>query len=159
MKIILSSIFLIVFCPISFEISFFVLYKSLKNGKALRFFCFMLTYFIWFGILAFNLIGINNGGSVGFIQMINLFTGSTGVAVIALIFCILGCCDAAAMVWTFIQLIRYYKTNGIDKKAFKEGSTFAANYAKDHKEEIASYAADNREDIARIAADGYGDEI
>ncbi|KAH0794984.1 Secretory carrier-associated membrane protein 1 [Histomonas meleagridis] len=151
-KIVLSLLFLIIFCPISFEVSYFVLYDALARGKALRFFCFMATYIIWCGILVFNLIGIDDSGSVGYIQMINLFGGPAGVAIIALIFCILGTLDVAAMVFTFIRLFRYYKSEGLEKKAYGEAAVIAAEKAKENKDTIIDVAKENPEFVANAAA-------
>ncbi|KAH0795031.1 Secretory carrier-associated membrane protein 1 [Histomonas meleagridis] len=151
-KIVLSLLFLIIFCPISFEISYFVLYGALQTGKGLRFFCFMATYIIWCGILVFNLIGIDDSGSVGFIQMINLFGGPAGVAIVSLVFCVLGCLDVAAMVFTFIKLIRYYKSEGLEKKAFSEASLIAAEKAKENKDTIVDVAKENPEFVANAAS-------
>ncbi|OHS99386.1 hypothetical protein TRFO_34155 [Tritrichomonas foetus] len=144
-KIVLSVIYLVIFWPLSFEISYFVLYNSLAGGKAVKFFCFMLTYFIWFGMLVVCAVGLDDGGSVGFIQMINLFSAESGkfVAVIALIFCILACLDAAAMAYTFILLIRYYKKEGLQKKAFSEASTYAAQKAKENPDLIMDVTREN----------------
>ena len=77
--------------------------------------------------------------------MIGIFGGNAAVGIIALIFCILACCDGAAMVWTFLWLLKYYKKVGLDKKALQEGTAVAASYAVEHKEEIGQYAANNRD--------------
>ena len=145
-KIVLSLLFLIVFWPISFEISYFVLYNALMQGKAVKFFCFMLTFVIWIAILIFNLVGIGVGGSVGFIQMIQLFSAKPGakfVAIIALIFCIVGSLDAAAMIFEFIHLIRYYKNEGFSKKAMKEASAYAIEKAKENPDLVIQAAKEN----------------
>ena len=151
-KIVLSLLFLIVFCPISFEVSYFILYDALSKGKGLRFFIFMFTYLIWCGILVFNLIGIDDSGSVGFIQMINLFAGPVVTAVVALVFCIAGSLDVAAMVFTFIKLFRFYRTEGLEKKAFGEAALIAAEKAKENKDTIAEVARENPEFVANTAA-------
>lgn len=144
-KIVLSTIFLFVFWPISYELCYFVLYRALSQQKAMRYFCFLGTYAIWILILAFNAIGIDEGGSVGFIQMIDLFAASSGkfVAVIAVIFSVLACADIAAMVYTYILAIRFYKSEGLTQKAFSEASQFAANKARENPEAIMEVARDN----------------
>ncbi|KAH0787904.1 secretory carrier-associated membrane protein 1 [Histomonas meleagridis] len=125
-KLVLSIIYLFVFVPLSFECSYFVLYDSLISGKGLRFFWFMVTYFIWFAVLVINLIGLDGGGSVGFIQMVNLFGSKTkAAAIFGLFFCLLGIAEAAGMVYTFIKLIKIYKSEGLMGKALDDASTLA----------------------------------
>ncbi|KAK8842685.1 hypothetical protein M9Y10_025545 [Tritrichomonas musculus] len=144
-KIVLSTIFLFVFWPISYELCYFVLYRSLVQQKAMRYFCFLGTYAIWILILALNVIGLDDGGSVGFIQMIDLFSAESGkfVAVIALIFCIVACGDIAIMVYTYILCIRFYKSEGLTQKAFSEASQFAAQKARENPDAIMEVARDN----------------
>lgn len=144
-KIVLGTIFLFVFWPISYELCYFVFYRALSQQKAMRYFCFLGTYAIWILILAFNAIGLDEGGSVGFIQMIDLFSAESGkfVAVIALIFSVLACADIAAMIYTYIWAIKFYKSEGLSQKAFSEASQYAANKARENPDAIMEVARDN----------------
>lgn len=128
-KIVVSSIFLFVFCPLAFHLAFFAIYKAMKKRKALKFFCGMIAYAVWFIALVFNVIGIKGGGNVGLITMIDVFSGNAVVGVISLIFTLLGTCELVAMAWSFIWLIKYYKTNGLKGKAIQEGFGIAADNA------------------------------
>ena len=151
-KIILSLIFFVVLCPLSFEVSYFVFYNALMKGKALRYFCFLVTYAIWIAVLILSVIGLDQFGSVGFIQMISLFgTSAKFTAVIALIFCILGAAIGVCMVLSYIRLIHYWKKNGIKRKAFQEASVLAAEKAYENKDTIAEVAKDNPELVASAA--------
>ena len=131
--IVLSTLYLFVFCPLSFECSFFVLYEGLKRGRAMRFFCGVVTYIIWFIFIAFNVIGIANSGSTGLITMIDLFsTSAKWVGFFALIFCLLGIALGTIMVLTFLQLIKFWKEEGLERKALGEASKMAADYAREN---------------------------
>lgn len=153
-KIVLSIIFLFVFFPISYEVSYFVLYRALQQQKAMRFFCFLFTYAVWILILAFNAIGLDEGGSVGFIQMIDLFSAESGkfVAFIALIFSVLACACIAAMIYTYILAIKFYKSQGLSQKAFSEASQYAANKARENPDAIMEVARDNPDLVYGAAA-------
>lgn len=147
--IILSSLFLFVICPISFEISFFVIYNSIKAGKAIRFFCGLIVYILYFLFLAFAVVGIIGGGSVGFISMFELFGAqkSKWVGIFSLIYCIAGCLEGVFMVYIFIKFIGYYRTEGLTKKAIMEASLLAADYAKEHPDvavQVASTAVNSK---------------
>jgi hypothetical protein len=154
--IVLSLVFFIVLCPLSFELAFFTLYKAIERAKAIKFFCGLFVYVVWCGVLVFNLIGIKSGGSVGFIVMIDVFGGNSAVGVIALIFCILGSAVAAAQVYSILWLVRYYRANGLAEKAIGEGATLAAQYARDHPEQAiaaAGYAQEHPDQAMAVA--GY----
>ena len=99
----------------------------------MKFFCGVLTYIIWFLFITFNVIGISNSGSTGLITMINLFTSEAKwVGVIALFFVLAGLAESVLMVLVFLQLVKFWKSEGLERKAFGEASTMAANYAKEN---------------------------
>lgn len=137
-KIVLSTIFLFAFYPLSYEVSYFVYYKALMQGKALRFVCFMATYIIWGLFLAFNAIGLDESGSVGWVQTIDLFATSGGgakfVAIVGLIFSILATALFVFMVFIFIKIIKYYRTEGLEKKTYLEAGQYAAEKAQENPE-------------------------
>lgn len=133
--IVLSLVFLFALCPLSFEFVFFVLYKAMKTGRAIKFIIGMVMYCIWWAVLVFNIIGISVGGSCGFIVMGGAMDQNAGVGTIALIFCIGACAAAALMVWAFIWLWRYYRANGIAAKAAQEGAQMAVEYAREHPDQ------------------------
>jgi hypothetical protein len=142
--IVLSLVFLIVLCPLSFELAFFGLYKAVQRGKGLKFFVSLFWYVVWFAFLCFNVVGLIDTGSVGFMIMFQVFGGSTGAGVVALIFCICGSGIAVLLAIFGIWLVRYYRTNGLSKKAMMEGATIAADYAKDHPDQavaVVNYTA------------------
>lgn len=149
--IVMSIIYLVVLIPVSFEVSFFVMYSAVKEGKGLRLFCFMVTYFIWFAFLVLNLIGINGNGTLGYIITFDLFGAAKGVAIIGLLFCITGTLVAVAMVFTFIHLIKLWKSEGLEKKAFQEASKIAAEKAYENKDTIIETARENPELVANAA--------
>jgi hypothetical protein len=130
--IVLSLLMFVFLSPLSFDLVFFVLYKALMKGSGLRFLCGMITFVIWTGILVFNVIGIRNAASVGFITMIDVFNSNSGVGAICLIFCIMGCVGTALMIFAFLWLLRYYKRNGLKEKAKAEAASAAIDYAKEH---------------------------
>ena len=140
----LSVVYLLAFWPLSFEICYFVLYDALKNAKGMKFICGLAMYVIWWVMLAFNVIGMEDGGAVGFIVMINLFSGgAAGIGAIACVFTILAVGDAVALAWMFVLWCRWYKTEGLSRKAFSEAAQYAAEQARENPEAIqamASYA-------------------
>lgn len=137
-KIVLSTIFLFAFYPLSYEVSYFVYYKALAQGKALRFVCFLATYIIWGLFLAFNAIGLDESGSIGWIQTIDMFSteggGAKFVAVVGIIFSILATALFAFMVFMLFRLIKYYRTEGLEKKTYLEAGQYAAQKAQENPE-------------------------
>jgi hypothetical protein len=153
-SVILSLVYLIVLSPLSFELAFFPLYKALARAKAIKFFTSLFMFLVWFGFLAFCLIGVIGTGGCGFWLMFTVFGKSTTTGVIALLFCIVGTPIAVLMAMSLIWLFRYYKTNGLAEKAMQEGANAAANYAKEHPEQAmdaAKFAAANPDAAAAIA--------
>lgn len=140
----LSIVYFVVFWPLSFEICYFVLYDALKKAKGMKFICGLGMYCIWWIILVVNVIGPKDGGAVGFIVMINLFSGGQGgIGAIACVFTILGVVDAAGLAWMFVLWCRWYKKEGLSRKAFSEAAQYAAEQARDNPEALqamASYA-------------------
>ena len=149
--IVLSAVYFFIFVPLSFEVSFFVMYSALKEGKGLRLFCFMITYVIWFAFLVMNVIGWKDNGTLGFIQTFDMFSAAKGVAIIGLLFCITGTLAAVAMVLTFIHLIKLWKSEGLQKMAFQEASKIAAEKAYENKDTLIEVAKDNPELVANAA--------
>ena len=137
-KIVLSTIFLFAFYPLSYEVSYFVYYKALAQGKALRFVCFLATYIIWGLFLAFNAIGLDESGSIGWIQTFDMFSANGGgakfVAVVGIIFSILATALFVFMVFIFIKLIKYYRTEGLERKTYLEAGQYAAQKAQENPE-------------------------
>lgn len=142
-KIILGAAFLILFVPISFEVCYFTLYNGLSQGKAMKYFCGLVTSAIWTIICAFNAIGINGGGTVGWIQMAKLFgaEGATFVGIIGLIYSILATAGVAGYVYIFILLIKYWKQEGLQNKALGEASVMAAQAARENPDVVMQAAA------------------
>ena len=66
--------------------------------------------------------------------MIDIFGADENawVGIVALIFDIVDTLCCVAMAYTAIALIRYYKSNGLQKQALQEASVMAANYAKEN---------------------------
>lgn len=155
--IILSLVVLLLLFPLSYEVGYFVFYKALVQGKALKFICFLVVYAIWFVILAIETIGFEETGSVGFITTINLFGAESGkfAAVIGLIFSILAAIDCVAMVYTFGMCVKYYKNEGIDKKAMNEASVYAAQAARDNQDVIIDAARENPDLVYGAATTAY----
>lgn len=137
----LSIVYLLAFWPLSFEICYFVLYDALRRSKGMKFICGLAMYCIWWIMLVFNVIGIQDGGAVGFIIMINLFGGgASGVGAIACIFSILGLLDAVALAWMFVLWCRWYKKEGLSRKAFTEAAEYAAEQARENPDAVAAVA-------------------
>ena len=136
-KIVLSSIYLFAFCPLSFEASLFVIYDSLMYQKALKFLCSLITYLIWLGFLCYNLIGKDDSGSVGLIQFLNFISspGTGWVSFISFLFCLLGILLVIVMIYTLYQLFNYYKNQDFEKKIWNEGIKYAVPIQMVHKEE------------------------
>ncbi|KAK8854119.1 hypothetical protein M9Y10_016669 [Tritrichomonas musculus] len=159
-KIVLSTIFLFAFYPLSYEVSYFVYYKALAQGKALRFVCFLATYAIWGLFLAFNAIGMNESGSVGWIQTIDMFAAEGGgakiVAVIGIIFSIAASGLFAFMVFIFIKLIKYYKDEGLEKRTYAEAGQYAAQKANENRDAILDAARENPDAARQIAGAATG---
>ncbi|OHS96288.1 hypothetical protein TRFO_37561 [Tritrichomonas foetus] len=131
--IVLSTVYLFTFVPMSFEFSFFVLYNAVKDGKGLKFFCFLTTFGIWGLTMSWHMVGTDDGGSVGWIQMINLFAGGHGfIGFVALLvsLCFTVCVAGIAFYW--LKCYRYYQTNGLSRSAFGEASAYATNYATEN---------------------------
>jgi hypothetical protein len=140
MSLVLSIVYAFVLVPLSFELSFFPMYRGILRGAALRFFCGMGVYVVWFLVLAFTVIGVGGLGSVGFIVMSEMFGDSGALGVIGLIFCILGCIAGVDMVLGIIALVRYYRANGLVAKAKQEGTALAIDYAKEHPDQALDIA-------------------
>lgn len=139
--IVLAVFFLIVLCPFSFKFVFFYLYKAFQRGRTIRFFVALGFYIIWFLVLAFNLVGIQEAGSVGFIVMGFTFRADKPVAgVVCLIFIVLGVVCAVGMVLAFFWLWRYYRQNGLAGKAKEEAAGLAIDYAREHPDQAAAVA-------------------
>jgi hypothetical protein len=137
MAVILSLVFLCILYPASYEVSYFVLYKAMATGKGLRFFCGFITYAIWWGLLAFCMIGVSDGPSVGFIIMINLFSGGkSGQGFLSLLFCIATVAMVGVMGFEGIMLWRFYKSEGLSNKAYSEAAGIAVRQAYEQRETL-----------------------
>lgn len=140
-SVVLAVFFLLVLCPFSFEFVFFYFYKAFQRGKVIRFFIALGFYIIWFLVLAFNIIGLRIGGSVGFAVMGRLFShDKVGLGVIGLIFVIIAIAMGLAMAFGFIWLWRYYRQNGLAGKAKEEAAGMAVDYAREHPDQAAAVA-------------------
>ena len=159
-KVVLSTVFFLVFFPLSYEVSYFVYYKALAQGKALRFVCFLATYIIWGLFLAFNAVGIEESGSVGWIQTIDMFTGKGGfckfVAIVGLIFSLLATGLFAFMVFMLIKLIKYYREEGLEKRTYAEAGQYALEKANDNRDTIIEAARENPDAARQIAGAASG---
>lgn len=154
-KIVISSIDLFILFPVSWEISYFVFYKALAEGRGLKFVCFLITYIIWGIILIVEAIGFDDGGSVGWIQMIDLFSGTGGgakfAAVLGLIFSICATGMIALMFFIFIKLIKFYRSEGLQKKSFQEAAKFTAERANENRDVLIEAARENPELVQHAA--------
>jgi len=74
--------------------------------------------------------------------MIDIFTATENkwVGVVALIFSIMGALTCVGMVFNFIKFVKYYKSEGLDRKAIAEAGQAAAQYAKDHPDQAREVA-------------------
>lgn len=154
----LALCYLFVFYPLSFEVCYFTYYKALITGKGLSFFCSLVAYGIWFALLVMNIIGLEDGGAVGFVIMVNLFNSDpaqTGIGIIAVVFVITGIIVAIAMGWEFIVLIKWYKTEGLAQKAFAEAGQYAAEKAYENRETIGNVLAENPDLVKGAVKNGY----
>jgi hypothetical protein len=158
MLIALSLFFLIVWQLLGYELFYFLYYNALAQGKGLKFICSLITYAIWWGILVFNLIGVEDGGSVGIIVAVNLTKEHGGLFAIGLIFFLTGLADAAVLAWLFIKLVRFYRSEGLSKKAFAEAGAIAIEQASNNREALVGAALEHPEAVSNIAAAGgvYG---
>lgn len=139
-KVVLSIVFFAAFCPLAYEFVFFQLYKALKNGKAGKYICGMIMYAIWWIFLVFNLIGLRDCGSVGFILMLDAWDTHIIAGVTGLIFVILGALDAVLLAWLYIGFWQYYKNNDIKQKAMQEAAGMAVDYAREHPDQVKEIA-------------------
>jgi hypothetical protein len=156
MLLALACVWFFVVYPVGYEVVYFMFYNSLISGKAVKYVCSMILYAIWWAILVVALIGIGGGGSVGMIIMINLYSGHKGgQGTIALIFFIAGTADALGLAYAFLQLIRFYKAEGLQGKAMSEVGQFAAQQAVENKDLLADAARENPELVGSIAANAY----
>ncbi|OHT08615.1 hypothetical protein TRFO_22801 [Tritrichomonas foetus] len=158
-KIVLSTIFLFIFYPLSYELVYFVYYNAVMTGKGLKFVCFLITYVIWGLMLVYAAIGIDDGGSVGWIQTINLFAGdgaSKGIAVIALIFSLSATGMVVFLGFMFMKFIKFYRSEGFEKRTFSEAAQFTAEKARENPDIIMDVARDNPELIKHTAAAAAG---
>lgn len=159
MMLVLSAFYLIALWPVSFEICYFPYYNSLISGKAMRFFCALGVYFLYFALLVFNVIGIASNGAIGIISVIDLFAaGKVLQGVFGIIFVVAGILDICVMVIVFISLIAYYKQEGLDKKAFAEAGQFAAEKAMENRELLAEAAMNNPGLVMDAVATAYSYE-
>jgi hypothetical protein len=140
-RAVVAGIFAIVLVPLSFQFSFFLMYKGVSNGRALHFFGGLLVYGIWFLILIFAVIGFSWSGSIGMLMTIEAFSINYGVAIVGFIFCLGGAVCMVAMGFGLIALIKYYRQNGLLKRAKREGVTMAVGYAINHPEQTAQIAS------------------
>ena len=158
-RIVISSVYLFIFFPLSYEVGYFVYYNALVEQKALRFICFLIVYAIWGLIMAYNAIGFNDGSSVGWIMMIDLFAShNPAIGVIAVLFTIPATGITVLNVFMFLKLIKYYKSESFSTKAFKETATLAAQHANENRDTILEAAQENPDlvrGVAGAAASSY----
>lgn len=132
--LVLSTVYLFVFIPVSYEVCFFVLYRALKEQRGLSFFCFLFTFAIWGLIIAWHTIGISEGGTVGWIQTIDLFLGKHSfVGFLGVVVSLAYTTCVAGVIYYWIKCWNHYKKNGLKSKAFGEASTLAAQYASQNQ--------------------------
>lgn len=131
--LVLSTVYLLIFVPVSYEVCFFVLYKALKESRGLSFFCFLFTFAIWGVVIAWHAVGIEEGGAVGWIQTIDLFIGKHSlVGTLGLIVSLAYTTCVAGVIYYWLKCWSFYKQNGLKSKAFGEASTIAAQYASEN---------------------------
>lgn len=145
--ILFAAIYLLVVAPLSLELGMFPLYNALRDSKGLKFFGSIAFFAIYALFFIYLVVGLGDYGSAGWITSINAFGAEKNkwVGVALLIFSIAGTlfCVFACYVWWI--LVSYFRANDFSKKAAGEAAGMAANYANDHKEEIAQAAKENPE--------------
>lgn len=131
--LVLSTVYLFIFVPVSYEVCFFVLYKAIKESRGLSFFCFIGTFTVWGIIIAWHAVGIEEGGAVGWIQTIDLYLGGHAfVGTLGLIVSLGYTTCVAGVIYYWLKCWNFYKKNGLKAKAFGEASTIAARYASEN---------------------------
>jgi len=146
--IVLSLIYVLLVAPVSFDIVFMVFYNALKEDKALKYYGFLLTYgiyFLFFGFLAIGTSIFGTVGSVGWINTLNIMSGTgTGlVTTLGFVFCIVSSLFTFVVGLTWIQCLNFRSSEAYKKKAMGEFAGVAATFANDNKDEIAHIAREN----------------
>lgn len=141
--VVLATIYLFCFVPISYEVSFFVLYKSLRDKSGLTFFCFLFSFAIWGIVIFWHAIGMDEGGSLGWIQTIDLFSGGHGFAgFLGLLISVGLTTSVVGICFFWRKCYKYYKENGLQTSAFGEASTIAAKYARENPDVVTNLTSD-----------------
>lgn len=157
--VILSVAYLILLFPCSFGLIIMSLYKALSQQSAPRYVLFLLNYLGLCAFIVFLCLGLGNFGSLGYINAINLLSQSKGkwVGGLAIFYSAVMSLFLAFIIYLGILILRYFKDHKFDKRAKTEFAKMAANYASEHKEDIARYAMENPEvaiETAKIASSG-----
>ncbi|PAA55377.1 hypothetical protein BOX15_Mlig033020g2 [Macrostomum lignano] len=147
-----SLIVCVAFVPASYVCWFRPLYKAFKNDSSFNFFLFFVMFFVQFGILAIQCLGLDYLGSCGWINAFVMMKQSTAVGMfmllIALCFTALAGLDMALLV----RVHRIYRSTGASfakaRQEFSQG--VLANEA------VRGAAADAAAVSARSAFTGGG---
>ena len=123
---------------ISMDVCLMGLYNSLKYGKALKYVCFLISYACFGLFMAFLTIGLVNFGSIGWMTAIRAIGQNSIVAGYCFIYSIIATAYVVANGWVLYISYKYFRTHNFDKKAIGEAAGMAAQFASEHKEEIAS---------------------
>ena len=123
---------------ISMDFCVMTLYNSFKTGKSLKFVGFLVAYACFGLFMAFLAIGLTNYGSVGWLTAIRACSHNTFVAVYCFIYSVVITAYVCANGWLWYLAFRYFRTNDFKKRAIGEAAGMAAQFASEHKEEIAS---------------------
>lgn len=154
---ILAAAYFFLIGPITIDMCFMVLYNAISQKKALKFVGFLFTYGISFLFFAFVAISYDDYGSIGWINAINFFQAkeSSYVAIVGLVFSSVASLYTCYHGWLWWVALIYFRKNKFEKAALTEAAGIAANYAAEHKDELAEAAYQNPELMSSAAATAY----
>lgn len=144
-SLVFSWFFFIVLYPVLLETCIMPLYNSMKDFKGIKFFGYLCMSFLFLAFFVYIAVGLGDYGSFGFMIAIDILGAekNTWVGVICLIFAIIATIFVVAWGWMWWVSVVFFRKTDFKSAALREAAGYAADYAKDHKEDIAKAAVEH----------------
>lgn len=105
----LSLFYAFLFTPCSYVCWFRPLYKAFRSDSSFNFFMFFFVFFFQFCVTVIQSLGIDNWGTVGFINSLGMFKYGAGASVAGVMMIIIGVMFAAIAFLDMIMLIKVHR--------------------------------------------------
>lgn len=142
-SIFFSLMYMLVLVPVFLDIVFITLYNSLRDQKGLKYVGFLAAFGIQALFVLFLAIAFMDYGSIGWMVSIDILGGEKGkwVGGYGIVWSIIATAFTGLICWMWYKAFIYYRSGSLKAKSFGEAASMAANYAREHPDQVAAAAA------------------